>query len=304
MTVVVLGSINADLVLRTPRLPTPGETVRATDISTYPGGKGANQAVAAARMGAPTVLVGRVGDDASGRTIRAALEEAGVNVSSVHIDPEAPTGTALITVASSGDNTIVTVGGANHGVGTRELDALRSVIGSASVLLVQLEIPMDVVVSAVELAGQAGVPVILDPAPVAEIAKSMWPRLAWITPNEHEAQALCGDADAEPMDAARELHRHGVENVVVTLGDRGCVYVGTHGEMRVEPPRVDAVDTVACGDAFNGALAAMLDSGAKTADGIEHALRIACAAGAAAATMAGAYPSLPKAADVHRLIPD
>jgi ribokinase len=297
MSVVVLGSINADLVLNTPRLPQPGETIRATGIATYPGGKGANQAVAAARMGARTALIGRVGDDGPGRTIRAALESDGVDVSSVHIDPEAPTGTALITVAASGDNTIVTAGGANHCVGTRELDALRAVLIDASVLLVQLEIPMDVVASAVDLAAQAGVPVILDPAPVADVPDDVWPRLAWITPNEHEAAALTGKTDA--IDAARDLHARGATHAVVTIGDRGCFYAGAGGEFALPSPHVDVVDTVACGDAFNGALAAALLAG----NDVDEALRIACAAGAAAATVPGAYASLPTADAVQRLLP-
>ena len=145
MTVVVLGSINADVFLNVPRLPRPGETIRATSTATFSGGKGANQAVAAARMGAPTSLIGRVGDDASGRMLRETLDADGIDISAVHIDPDAPTGTALITVAEHGENTIVTSGGANHRVGRRELDALRAALPVASILLIQLEIPMDAV---------------------------------------------------------------------------------------------------------------------------------------------------------------
>jgi ribokinase len=297
MTVVVLGSINADLVLNTARLPATGETVRATKMQTFPGGKGANQAVATARMGAPVVLVGRIGDDGSGRTVRAAIADAGVDVSPVHIDPDAPTGTAFITVADNGDNTIVTVGGANHLVGTLELDAFKAAVSDARLVLVQLEIPMDVVEAAVALASEAGVPVLLDPAPVADVPHRVLSRLAWVTPNEHEAVALTGKS--EPMDAARELRDRGVTHAVVTLGPRGCAYAGPDGELQIGAPQVDAVDTVACGDAFNGALASALHDGTDVAG----ALRIACAAGAAAATNAGAYASLPTAAEVGRLLP-
>ncbi len=289
MSVVVLGSINADVVLNVPALPRPGQTIRATDASTFPGGKGANQAVAAARMGARTKLIGRVGDDASGRTLRDALAAEGVDVTSVHIDPEAPTGTALITVAANGENTIVTSGGANHRVGRRELDALRAALDGASVLLVQLEIPMDAVAGAVRLADDADVPVMLDPAPAAPLADDLLTRLAWITPNETEAAALCGTTD--PRAAARLLHERGVTNAVVTTGERGCVYAGDAGELEVLSPEVDAVDTVACGDAFNAALAAQLVAGAS----VHEALRFACAAGALAATTAGAAASLPTA---------
>jgi ribokinase len=297
MSVVVLGSINADLVLSVPALPRPGETIRATDIGTYPGGKGANQAVAAARMGAETTLIGRVGDDASGRTLREALEADDVDVTSVHIDPEVPTGTALITVAATGENTIVTSGGANHRVGRREIDALRAALDGARVLLVQLEIPMDVVVEAVRLASDAGVSVVLDPAPTRELPDDLFPLLSWITPNETEGQALCGTADARV--AARGLRDRGVANAVVTAGARGCVYAGAAGELEVPAPVVDAVDTVACGDAFAGALAAQLVADVAAPD----ALRFACAAGALAATQPGASASLPTAAAVRASIP-
>jgi ribokinase len=293
--IVVLGSINADLVLTVPRLPISGETIRATGLATYPGGKGANQAVAAARMGAEVQLVGRIGDDGAGRMLRDALETDGIDTSSVHIDPDAPTGSALITVADDGSNTIVTVGGANHRVGQRELDAVRAALDGASLLLVQLEIPMDAVIGAVQLAAQAGVAVMLDPAPVTQLPDELWSRLAWITPNEHEASALVGSSG---MDAARALRDRGIANAVVTLGDRGCVYAGAEGELAVDAPKVDAIDTVACGDAFNGALAASVDAGAD----IPKALYIACAAGALAATRAGAYSSLPLAADVAEAV--
>jgi ribokinase len=296
MSVVVLGSINADLVLNVAALPRPGETIRATDAATYPGGKGGNQAVAAARMGSPAILIGRVGDDTSGRILREALEADDVDVTAVHIDPDAPTGTALITVAATGENTIVTSGGANHRVGRRELDALRAALDGAGVLLVQLEIAMDVVVEAVRLASDAGVPVVLDPAPVSSLPNDLFPLLSWITPNETEAQALCGTADAR--DAARELRDRGVVNAVVTVGARGCVYAGAAGELEVQAPIVDAVDTVACGDAFNGALAVSLHAGTDAGE----ALRVAVAAGAAAATKAGAYASLPTADAVRRLL--
>ena len=261
MSVVVLGSINADLVLNVPALPRPGETIRATHAATFPGGKGANQAVAASRIGAKTILIGRVGDDANGRTMRASLEADGVDVTSVHIDPDAPTGTALITVAADGENTIVTSGGANHRVGRHELDALRSALEHARVFVVQLEIPMDVVVEAVSLATTAGVPVVLDPAPVAPLPDPVLKQLAWITPNETEAQALTGIAD--PSGAARALHERGVVNAVVTTGAHGCVVAGPDDAIETfAPPVVTAVDTVACGDAFTGALAAELAGGA------------------------------------------
>lgn len=292
MSIVVLGSINADVVLNVPTLPRPGETIRATSSATFPGGKGANQAVASARMGVRTTLIGRVGDDATGRTMRNALELEGIDVASVHIDPDAPTGTALITVASDGQNTIVTSGGANRHVGRRELDALRAALDSPRVLLIQLEIPMDVVTEAVRLADDAGAIVVLDPAPVAPLPDDLLARLTWITPNETEAEALTGSDD--PIVAARRLHARGVANAIVTTGAMGCVYAGVSGELEVAAPDVVAVDTVACGDAFNGALAAELVAGA----GPRDAMTTACAAGALAATRPGAGPSLPHRAEL------
>lgn len=292
MSVVVLGSINADIVLNVPVLPRAGETIRATSSATFPGGKGANQAVAAARMGARVTLIGRVGDDANGHALRSALESDGIDVTSVHIDPDAPTGTALITVASDGQNTIVTSGGANHRVGPRELDALRAALDDARVLMTQLEIPMDVVLESVRLANQAGVRVLLDPAPIARFPDDLLARVDWITPNETEAEALTASTD--PIAAARELRTRGVANAVVTTGARGCVYAGVAGELEIPSPEVAAVDTVACGDAFNGALAAEVARGA----GARDALRLACAAGALAATRPGAAPSLPWRDDV------
>jgi ribokinase len=295
VSVVVLGSINADVVLNVRTLPRPGETIRATNVATFPGGKGANQSVAAARMGARTTLIGRVGDDASGRLLRDELEADGIDVTNVHIDPDAPTGTALITVADDGENTIVTSGGANHHVGRRELDALRAALTHARVLLIQLEIPMDVVTEAVALANDAGVVVVLDPAPMVPLTDELLARLDWITPNETEATSLCATED--PLDAARRLRGRGVANAVVTIGERGCVYAGPDTELEIAAPRVDAIDTVACGDAFTGALGARLADGASPAD----ALRTACTAGALAATRAGAAVSLPTRSEVAAL---
>jgi ribokinase len=296
MTVLVFGSINSDLVLDTPRLPASGETIRATNITKHPGGKGANQAVAASRMGADVAIVGRVGNDPAGSELIDALNAAEVNTASVTIDDVEPTGMALITVAEDGSNTIVTAGGANHRVGEAELAAFEGLMRKARIVLVQLEVPIGVVDAAVAIARAAHVPVILDPAPVAPLSDGVYRRLTWITPNEHEATALTGLHD--PAHAAADLRERGVEHVVVTLGDRGAYYLGPRTELHVPAPAVAAVDTVACGDAFNGALAASLAEGRE----IGTALRIACAAGAAAATTAGAYPSLATKATVGALL--
>jgi len=296
MSVVVLGSINSDGVVRVPRLPLPGETIRGSDFETYPGGKGANQAVAAARMGAQTSLVGRVGRDGIGAYLIEELRSSGVDVGSIGDDMEATTGLALITVAADGSNTIVTVGGANHRVASEELHAFELLVSSATIVLVQLEIPMEAVTTAVEISSAEGVDVMLDPSPVREIGDDLCGKLAWITPNELEAQALSGVAD--PKEAARILRDRGARNVVVTLGERGAYHLGPDGEAHVFAPKVDVVDTVGCGDAFNGTLAALLDAG----EPVDAALRWACAGGAIAATREGAFPSLPTRAEVGALL--
>jgi ribokinase len=219
MSVLVFGSINSDGVVKVPRLPHSGETIRATDFETYPGGKGANQAVASARIGAPTSLVGRVGRDGIGAYLIEELRSSGVDVGGVGGDMEATTGLALITVAADGSHTIVTVGGANHRVGSEELHAFELLISTASIVLVQLEIPIDAVTTAVDIANTESVDVMLDPAPVRELPDDLYGKLAWITPNEHEARALTGSD--EPERAAAILHERGVPDVVVTLGARG-----------------------------------------------------------------------------------
>jgi ribokinase len=279
VTIVVLGSINVDLVVRTPHLPVAGETLRGGEFSTVIGGKGANQAVAAHRLGADVKLIGRVGDDDFGRRALASLD---VDTSGITVDPDAPTGVALITVAEDGSNTIVTAGGANHRIGDGELRTLEGALYGADFLLVQLEVPMRVVEAAVRMAQGASVPVMLDPAPYAPLPEAVLAGLDWITPNEVEAGAF-GD-----------LRAAGVRNVVVTRGADGCVH---NGELRVAAPAVGAVDTVACGDAFNAALAVALSEGRPT----EDALGFACAAGALTATKHGAQTSLPTRADVDRL---
>jgi ribokinase len=290
--IVVLGSINMDLVVRVPHLPVTGETLRGTDFFTVPGGKGANQAVAAARMGGDVTLIGRVGDDDLGRRAKEALEREGVDTSSVRIDPDEATGVALISVAEDGENTIVTSGGANHRIGEAELGDLGRAMNGCDVLLVQLEVPMTIVDTAVRLAREASASVVLDPAPVAPLSSSVLGGLDWITPNDVEAEALTGHTD--PRQACDALLARGVRNVVVTLGPDGCVYNGLH----IPAPTVEAIDTVACGDAFDGALAVALASGASALE----ALQRGCAAGALAATKQGAQTSLPTAAEVDRLL--
>lgn len=297
MSVLVLGSINMDLVAVAPRFPRPGETLRGHRFFTAPGGKGANQAVAAARLKVPTRMIGRVGKDVFGPALQQALVEAGVDVEGVEIDPEVSSGTALIVVEEGGQNAIVVIPGANGRVGMAELTRLERWLPEARVVLLQLEVPLEVVVEAAARAARAGVPVILNPAPAMALPEEIYQWCAWLTPNEVEAESLVGFSlrEAEAIEeAVRILVGKGCPHVVITLGERGCVY-GDRKEVRWVPAyRVPVVDTVAAGDAFNGALAAALWEGRS----VEEALRWANAAGALSVTRYGAQPSMPHREDL------
>ncbi len=293
MAVVVFGSINMDLVVRTPRLPSAGETLSGGHFFTAPGGKGANQAVAAARLGAPTRMVGRVGDDVFGETLRQGLRDDGVDVASVAIVREQPSGVALITVDDAGENTIVVVSGANGGLGDDDLARLDDALSEARVLLLQLEVPLEAVIAAARRAHERGVAVVLDPAPARPLPAALYAATAILTPNAGEAAALVGfalDGDAAIERAARVLLERGVGSVVIKLGADGAYYHdGTDGAF-VPSYKVTAVDTVAAGDAFNGGLAAALHDG----HSFEQAVRWGIATGALAVTKAGAQPALPR----------
>ncbi|MBD1841657.1 ribokinase [Coleofasciculus sp. FACHB-501] len=293
--VIVFGSINMDLMARSPRLPVAGETLRGHDFFTAAGGKGANQAVAVARLGIPTQLVGRLGADNFGRELLTKLQASGVETGAVLVDEAAHSGVAAIAVGGRGENHIIVVPGANGRVNEEDVGRFSDLLPGATALLLQFEIPMPAVVAAARAARQAGVQVILDPAPAIEMgdfASVLYPLVDIITPNEIEAGQLVGfavDGQETAAKAAAALRQQGVGTAIVKLGDRG-VFCATEEETFFVPAfPVQAVDTVAAGDAFNGGLAAALASG--------HPLREAvvwgAAAGAISATIAGAQPSLP-----------
>jgi ribokinase len=285
--VVVVGSVNMDLVVATETLPERGQTVRGGDLQRFGGGKGANQAIAAARMGAEVVLVGRVGGDEFGARLVGDLEREGIDVAAVS-RTDAPTGVALITVDAAGANTIVVAAGANTRLRPGDVDAARATIERADALVLQLEVPIEANVSAAELARAAGVPVFLNPSPAAPLPASLLDASSYLVLNETELGLLAG----LPADPAALLGR-GVGAVVLTLGERGARLISRDGERAVAPYPVVSVDSTAAGDAFLGTLAAVTPE-----LGIEAALDWACAAGGLATTKWGAQPSLPGRADV------
>ena len=284
--VVVVGSANMDLVARVVRLPHPGETVSAHDYFEACGGKGANQAIAAARAGARTAFIGAVGSDAAGDTLRAAFVHDAVDVSLLATVRE-PTGRALIGVSDDAENLIIVVPGANHALSVDHIDAAAALLANAKVVLVQLEVRLAVVQRAVELAGHDTI-VVLNPAPASELPDDVLRHVDVITPNEHEV-ALLGGAAA--------LVARGVANVVVTQGARGALLVTRDGETRIEPFAVTPVDTTGAGDAFCGVLSARLAVAGGLAE-LALALRAAAVAGALTTQTAGAVPSLPAWAQV------
>ncbi|MBO9997704.1 MAG: ribokinase [Cyanobacteria bacterium SID2] len=292
MSVVVFGSLNLDLVAQTPRLPVVGETVLGSHFLTASGGKGANQAVAAARLGASTAMVGCVGNDRFGEQLLAGLRESGVETQGVRVDENTHSGVAVVSVDQQGENTIVIVPGANGQVGEVDIEQLKVLLPDATTLLLQLEIPLPAVEAAARVARDAGVTVVLDPAPVPEdFPEDLYSLVDILTPNEIEASQLLGVPvhDRETaLAAASAFRRRGAKTAVVTLGARGLAYATATESAFVPAFAVEAIDTTAAGDAFNGALAAALDRGLPWTD----ALRWGAAAGALSTTQAGAQPSL------------
>lgn len=295
--VVVVGSINMDLVTHTRQIPVPGQTVTGTGFDTTPGGKGANQAVAVARLGYPVHMVGMVGEDVFGQALLDNLSHAGVQTSAVERVP-GPSGVAPILVAESGENSIVVVPGANGKVDCAAVDRHAALIRSAGIVLCQLELPIQTVNHTLALCAEAGVPVILDPAPAAPLPDAVFSQASWFTPNETEAAFYLGNSSS-PEDAAHRLLGKGLKGVVLKRGSEGAFVAEAGGKSAwVKSFAVKAVDTVAAGDCFNGAFAVALLE--------DHdpwgAARFAAAAAAIAVTRHGAQASMPTRAEVDAFL--
>ncbi len=305
-SVVVVGSLNMDFVVRVERLPAPGETVLGGGFIMIPGGKGANQACAAGKLGAPHVTVrmaGRVGYDLFADHLKASLAAAGVDVGAVCATKAQPTGVALIWVDAAGQNSIVVASGANHEFAASEVEGLRRVMQGAAFTLFQLETPLKTIEAALALAREEGARTILDPAPAQPLSASMLRLVDVLTPNESEALMLLGRQPARVAvsDApalAEGLRSMGAGTVVLKLGDRGCYYHGGDAAMHVPTFRVEAKDSTAAGDIFNGALAIALAEGKP----VDAALRFANAAAAISVTRMGAQASVPARGEVDAFL--
>ncbi len=297
--IAVVGSINIDLVARAARIPAPGETLLGMDFATHPGGKGANQAVAVARLGYPVRMIGRLGDDSFGAELKEHLMRSGVDIAGVRTSPGS-SGVAVIVVAETGENSIVVVPGANALLTPQDLDASIDILRSASIVLTQLETPLETLVHLSELCLREGVPLILDPAPAQALPKELLSKVTWFTPNETEAAFYTGPSSgAGPTDTALELMGLGVTHLVLKLGSRGAYLATPDGQRhRIPSFPVQAVDTTAAGDCFNGAFA----TGLALRMTPPESARFAAAAAALSVTRVGAQPSMPSRAEVQQLL--
>jgi ribokinase len=300
--IVVVGSINLDLVASTQRIPIGGETVSGLTFRTFPGGKGANQAVAASRLGGSVNMLGKLGADAFGVQLRDSLEESNVNTAAVQVVPGS-SGVALITTDARGENAITVVAGANAQLSPADLDANIDIIRGAGILLTQLEIPFETVEHLAEIAAREGIPLMLDPAPARSLPRSLLECVDWLTPNETETAILMGrrpgelsdESDESIEDSANSLLDRGSRNVILKLGHRGCYVALADGTRQLVPAHsVTAVDTTAAGDAFNGAFAVALMSGQRPLEAASWASAVA----AISVTRPGAQTSMPTALEV------
>jgi ribokinase len=298
--VLVVGSANMDLVVTVDRFPQPGETLLGNHFQMFPGGKGANQAVCSARLGSPTRFLGRMGQDLFGDRLKSSMAEDGIDLKSLIRDPDHPTGVALITVDETGENEIVVASGCNMHLSSSDLDNRRDLFSAADIVLTQLEIPLESVGRAGELARQQGASFILNPAPAQPLPSEILDSVDYLTPNETELSILTGmpvtDSNSAEK-AARLLVSAGIPNIIVTLGKDGAMLVQEDRTKRFPSRQVEVVDTTAAGDAFNGALAVAFAERKSIEDAIQFANLVA----SEAVTILGAQSSLPFRATINAL---
>jgi ribokinase len=299
--IVVIGSSNTDMIIKVPHIPAPGETILGGEFFTAAGGKGANQAVGAARAGGRVKFVARVGSDMFGERAVAALRLEGIDVRNVLRDKHAASGAALIFVAKNGENSIAVAGGANAKLSSADVRRAAGVFTGAASLVMQLETPLASVHLAARLAAKAGVPVILNPAPAQPLPDALLKLITILTPNETEAELLTGIKVKDTAAAARacaKLRARGVRTVIMTLGSRGAFVSDSQGSRLLPGFKVNAVDTTAAGDVFNGALGVSLAEG----KALDEAIRFAHAAAAISVTRWGAQPSAPRRAEIDKFL--
>ena len=290
--IIVIGSSNTDMVIKTNKFPSPGETIMGGEFFMFSGGKGANQAVAAARMGAEVILICKTGNDIFGHRAIDEFKKEGIITEYIQQDASKASGTALILVDERGENEIVVAPGANETLTPVDIDAVTPLIAEAGILLLQLEIPLESVVAAATKGHALDTKVILNPAPAQVLPATIFPCLYLITPNETEAETLTGIKVSDAISAslaAEILLQAGVQNVIITLGAQGAFFKNDHMEIMVTAPSVNAVDTTAAGDVFNGVLAVEMLAGASW----HTAISMACKAAAMSVTRMGAQASMP-----------
>lgn len=299
--VLVVGSSNTDFVISTERLPTPGETLQGGTYFRTAGGKGANQAVAAARAGAQVTLVAHIGQDNFGKQTLIGLQKEGIDISKIFAETDLPSGLAFVLVDAQGENSIVVAPGANAALLPSHIEAVESSFARADICLLQLEIPLETVSCSISLATKHNLPVILNPAPAQKLPREILSELFLLTPNETEVEILTGirpNTDKDAIKAAKILQAQGVKTVLITLGARGSLLVTDLEIYRLPTFPVKVKDSTAAGDAFNGALAYSLGSGVP----FKKAIRFASCAGALAVTQLGAQPSLPTKQQIENFL--
>lgn len=300
-SIIVVGSTNTDMVIRADRIPRPGETILGGSFFLNPGGKGANQAVAAARAGGTVVLVAKKGNDLFGDEAALHFRNENIGTDYLFTDPAQPSGVALITVDARGENSIVVAQGANATLSAADVDEAAHIIVPGSTVLLQLEVPLPTVVHAAMLAMEKGATVVLNPAPACALPDALYRSIHIITPNETEAELLTGIAVADEASAARAaavLQQKGVGVVIITMGARGAYMCSGQQQLLVPAPTVDAIDTTAAGDVFNGALVVALSEGRTLHD----AVAFACGAAAMSVTRMGAQASAPYRHEVDAFV--